>query len=159
MIWPPGQKLSNFLVAILVQTIFSKRRFEINWPLVSTVSALKYVAWSNFSLNLGHKVNSSFYDPHLLLANKFWYAEFQTLSSKLQIQVSYKCLEKKVTQGHHQECQLRGKFLLLYVGTKSKYFYILHTLRFLLYVLVLSYLLLWFLVDRTVHIHYCISLS
>ena len=33
MIWPPGQKLSNFFVAILVQTIFSKRRFEINWPL------------------------------------------------------------------------------------------------------------------------------
>ena len=54
------------------------------------------VVWSNFSLNLGHKVNSSFYGSHLL-ANKFWYAEFQALS-KLQIQVSYKCLEKKVTQ-------------------------------------------------------------
>ena len=33
LIWPPGQKLSNFFVAILVQMIFSKRRFEINWPL------------------------------------------------------------------------------------------------------------------------------
>ena len=53
------------------------------------------VVWSNFSLNVGHKVNSSFYYSKLL-ANKFWYAEFQTLS-KLQIQFSYKCLEKSGT--------------------------------------------------------------
>ena len=34
LIWPPGQKLSNFFVAILVQTMTPKGHFEINWPLV-----------------------------------------------------------------------------------------------------------------------------
>ena len=34
----------------------------------------------------------------------------------------------------------------------------LPTVRFLLYVLVLLYVLFWFLVDRTVHFHYCITL-
>ena len=32
------------------------------------------------------------------------------------------------------------------------------TLRFLLYLLVLLYVLFWFLVDHTVHFHYCITL-
>ena len=32
------------------------------------------------------------------------------------------------------------------------------TLRFLLYVLVLLYILFWFLVDQTVHFHYCVTL-
>ena len=35
-IWPPGQKLSNFFVAILVQTMTPRRHFEINWPLTSS---------------------------------------------------------------------------------------------------------------------------
>ena len=40
-----------------------------------------------------------------------------------------------------------------------KYFWIsIPTLRFLLYVLVLLYVLFWFLVDCTVHFHYCITL-
>ena len=33
MIWPPRQKLSNFFVAILVQTMTPRRHFEIIWPL------------------------------------------------------------------------------------------------------------------------------
>ena len=32
------------------------------------------------------------------------------------------------------------------------------TLRFLLYIVVLLYALFWYLVDRTVHFHYCITL-
>ena len=41
LIWPPGQKLSNFFVAILVQTMTPRRHFEIIWPLVYSSSMLK----------------------------------------------------------------------------------------------------------------------
>ena len=41
MIWPLfeflGQKLSNFFVGILVETMTPKGHFEINWPLEGTV--------------------------------------------------------------------------------------------------------------------------
>ena len=41
MIWPLfkflGQKLSNFFVGILVETMTPKGHFEINWPLVGIV--------------------------------------------------------------------------------------------------------------------------
>ena len=56
-----GQKLSNFFVGILVETMTPKGHFEINWPLVSAkfsffdqipnlsgvvVMAIKYIDWN-----------------------------------------------------------------------------------------------------------------
>ena len=59
-IWPPGQTLSNFFVAILVQTMTPKGHFEISWPLRSWYMSGTYVLFKWILLYiLVHSVNVS----------------------------------------------------------------------------------------------------
>ena len=60
LIWPPGQKLSNFFVAILVQTMTPKGHFEINWPLLwCEVEEHSFPGLSNTAVHCAH-YNSSY---------------------------------------------------------------------------------------------------
>ena len=65
----PGQKLSNFFVGILVETMTPRGHFEINWPLPSPLNfrLLNHSLWWNVSFsffNSFKKINKKLLFSH-----------------------------------------------------------------------------------------------
>ena len=55
-----GQKLSNFFVGILVETMTPKRRFEINWPLPKKLWLI-FMGWSEKNIQNGQLKKTEFF--------------------------------------------------------------------------------------------------
>ena len=85
MIWPLfkflGQKLSNFFVGILVETMTPKRHFEINWPLEIQIQNHYVLLWTHCNvvvLKLNTKHVQTFWKEKRTALKDMPYLNFST---------------------------------------------------------------------------------